>query len=155
MIILAHSLVGAVVATKTESFPVAFLLGFTSHFVLDAIPHLDPGTIVNPFGKKNVSWPKWVYWFILLDFLTTILIFYLLKDKPDFKFMIVAAVGAVSVDVIENFPVEFVRNLPVLKQIQWLHGKVHYWLPTEKWYWGLLTSMATILVAIFYLLNYN
>lgn len=151
MIILAHSLVGAAVATQTESLPVAFLLGFISHFVLDAIPHFDPGTIVNPFGKKNVSWPKWVYWFILFDFLATILIFYFLKDRPDFRFMIVAALGAVLVDVIENFPVEFIRNLPVLKQIQWLHGKVHFWLPTEKWYWGALTSTIIIGGSIWYL----
>ena len=154
MIILAHSLVGAAVATKTESLPVAFLLGFVSHFVLDAIPHFDPGTIVNPFGKKNVSWPKWVYGFILLDFLTTILVFYFLKNRPGFEFMIAAAVGAVLVDVIENFPSEFIRNLSILKQIQWLHGKVHFWLPTKKWYWGALTSTIIIGGSIWYLLKF-
>lgn len=154
MIILNHSLVGAVLATKTESLPVAFLLGFISHFVLDAIPHLDPGTIINPFGKKEISWPKWVYGCVLIDFLITIIIFYLLRNRPDFNLMIVAAIGAVSVDVIENFPSKFIRDLPILKQIQWLHTKVHFWLPTKMWCWGLLTSIIVLGGSLWYLLKF-
>lgn len=149
MIILAHSLVGAVIATKTESLPVAFLLGLTSHFVLDAIPHLDPGTIFNPYGRKNIKFPKWVYPVILADFAVTLICFYFLRHNPDFNLMVAGAIGAVSVDIIENFPVESIRNLPVLKQIQWLHNKAHYWLPTEKWYWGALTSITLISFAIY------
>lgn len=154
MIILAHSLVGAAVATDTNSSGVAFLLGFIYHFILDSIPHLDPGTIYNPFGKKNIKMPKWVYLAVFIDFLITISIFYLLRNHANFKFMVIGALGGISVDVIENFPSEFVRNLPVLKEIQWLHNKVHYWLPTEKWYWGALTSILVIGGTLWFLLKF-
>ena len=154
MIIVAHSLVGAAVATKTDNLAVAFLLGMATHFILDAIPHLDPGTIFNPFGKPNVKWPKVVYLFVLLDFAITATIFYLLRDHPDLNLMIFGALGAVSIDVIENFPIKVIRDLPVFRQIQWLHRKVHFWLPTEKWYWGAITSTIVIGGTIWYLLKF-
>ena len=154
MIITDHALFGAVLATKTESLPLAFLLGFISHFILDAIPHLDPGTITNPYGDKKIKWPKWVYLFVLADFAVTIMIFYFFQNRPNFNLMILGGLGGISVDVIENFPSEFIKNLPILKQIQWLHTKTHYWLPTEKWYWGLFTSIIVAGGSVWLLLKF-
>ncbi len=39
MLLLAHTLTGAVIGAKVSSPWLSFALGFTSHFLLDAIPH--------------------------------------------------------------------------------------------------------------------
>ena len=42
MILSTHAIVGAAIASFLPSHPTtAFVLGFGSHFVLDAIPHWD------------------------------------------------------------------------------------------------------------------
>jgi hypothetical protein len=42
MILTTHAVVGAALASFVPSHPAtAFVLGFASHFVLDAIPHVD------------------------------------------------------------------------------------------------------------------
>jgi hypothetical protein len=42
MILSTHAVVGAALATFVPSHPVAaFMMGFASHFALDAIPHWD------------------------------------------------------------------------------------------------------------------
>src|SRR5437660_9654997 len=42
MILSTHAIVGAAIASFVPSHPTAaFILGFASHFVLDAIPHWD------------------------------------------------------------------------------------------------------------------
>jgi len=39
MILTLHLLVGAVIATRVDMVPLAFLLAFLSHYLLDFIPH--------------------------------------------------------------------------------------------------------------------
>src|ERR1700676_3562729 len=52
MILSTHAIVGAAIASFLPSHPAAaFVLGFASHFILDAIPHWDypiRSTSVNP-----------------------------------------------------------------------------------------------------------
>ena len=46
MIITPHALAGSAVSNfLTNNIFVAFLLGIVIHFILDAIPHFDQGTI--------------------------------------------------------------------------------------------------------------
>src|ERR1700743_1355819 len=53
MILTSHAVVGAALASFVPSHPaVAFVLGFGSHFVLDAIPHVD-----YPIRSRSVN-PK-------------------------------------------------------------------------------------------------
>jgi hypothetical protein len=53
MILTTHAVVGAALATFLPSHPViAFAVGFASHFVLDAIPHVD-----YPIKSRSVN-PK-------------------------------------------------------------------------------------------------
>jgi hypothetical protein len=53
MILTTHAVVGAALASFVPSHPaVAFVLGFGSHFILDAIPHVD-----YPIRSRSVN-PK-------------------------------------------------------------------------------------------------
>jgi hypothetical protein len=53
MILTTHAVVGAAIASFVPSHPAtAFALGFASHFILDAIPHVD-----YPIRSRSVN-PK-------------------------------------------------------------------------------------------------
>lgn len=56
MILSVHAIFGAAVASVVPTHPVAgFVLGFTSHFVLDAIPHKDYHLISEELGPNRES----------------------------------------------------------------------------------------------------
>ena len=155
MTVTSHILTGAVLATTTNSFPVAFLLGFVSHFVLDAIPHLDPGTFFNISGGEDKPWPAWVYIFAILEFIIIVVIFYILfHNRTDFAIISVGALGGIFVDILDNNPLIFIHRWPIFKQLHWFHEKIHFNLPAQKWYWGLVTQLVIIGGTLWYLLKF-
>lgn len=154
MIIFTHSIVGATLASKTAILPLAFLIGFVSHFILDAIPHVDPGTLMSPEGKEVKPWPWWVFVFIVIDITATLLFLYFIKEDFNFSSMIAGVMGAIIVDVISVITTPKIENWPVIKQINYLHVKCHYYLPRNKWYIGLITQSIIIGGFVWYLLKF-
>jgi len=70
MVITPHLLAGSALATATtNSLPVAFLIGFFSHFLIDAIPHVDPGTFFNISENEDKPWPIWIYIYAVSEFI--------------------------------------------------------------------------------------
>jgi len=154
MTITPHILAGAALATATKSLPVAFLLGFVSHFVLDAIPHLDPGTFFAIPGDEDKPWPAWVYITAILEFIITMAVFIILfNNRSDFAIISVGALGGISVDIIDNNPLKFIHKWPVFKQFHAFHELIHYELPIDKWYWGLLSQLVIIGLSFWVLLR--
>jgi len=156
MTIAPHILASSAVATAvTDSLPVAFLIGFFLHFIIDAIPHVDPGTFFNMPENKDKSWPIWIYIFAFTEFIImAILMFLLFKNKPNFDIIIAGGLGGIFVDILDNNPFRIIRKYPVFKQIHWLHEKVHYDLPKGKWYWGIPAQIVFIGVSLWYLLKF-
>jgi len=156
MIITPHLLAGSALATATtNSWPMAFLIGFFLHFVLDAVPHVDPGTFFNPERDENKPWPTWIYIYAISEFVViwTIIII-LFQYKPDFNVIIAGGIGGIAVDILDNNPFRFLRQLPVFKQIHQIHTKIHFDLPKEKWFWGAITQIIVVGASIWYLLKF-
>ena len=153
MVITPHALVGASLATAAQSLPLAFLLGFFSHFVADAIPHLDPGTF---FEDANQKWPIWVYIYAFSEIIIFPIIFYILfHHRSDFTILCVGALGGITVDLVDSNPfVYFWRNWPVFAQIHWLHHKTHFYIKSKYWYWGLMTELIVTGGTIWFLLKF-
>ncbi|MEI6040446.1 MAG: hypothetical protein WCP93_03815 [Candidatus Berkelbacteria bacterium] len=153
MVITPHALVGASLATATQSLPLAFILGFFSHFVIDAIPHLDPGTF---FENKNKKWPLWVYIYSFTEIIIFPIVFYILfHHRPDFTVLCVGALGGITVDLIDSNPfIRFLREKPGFAQLHWLHDKFHFFIKPKYWFWGLLTELIVIGGTLWYLLKF-
>ena len=169
MTISPHFLASAAVATAvTDNIYIAFLIGFAIHFILDAIPHLDPGTFHNvriPGYKKEIDletvhadnepWPMWIYAFVAVELavisLVTILLF---SSKPNFNIIIAGGIGGIFVDVMDNPIFNFVLSLPVFKQIHFLHHRIHHDLDIRKWYLGLSVQLIIMGGALWYLLKF-
>jgi len=169
MTITPHLLASAAVASATtNNIYVAFLLGFLSHFILDTIPHLDPGTFHHvrlPGYKKEIDletihaedkpWPAWIYAFVVFEFVViwTIVIL-LFKNRPNFPVIVAGGLGGIFVDVMDNPVFQSYLRYPILKQIHWFHHRVHHDLDPKKWYLGLPIQLIIIGGALWYLLKY-
>lgn len=165
MTITPHVLTGAALATQTNSSVVAFLLGVAAHYILDAIPHVDPGTFLDPVSPhknrkldmatihdKDKPWPKWLYAFVIIEFAAMVAVVSLFKNRLDFGIIVAGAFGGIFVDVLDNPFFRWILSFPVLKQIHWLHHRLHYDLEPKYWQWGLLTEII-IIIGSFWLLR--
>jgi hypothetical protein len=126
MIISTHSVFGAVTA-QAISFgnpAIAFIVGFFSHFILDAIPHWDYKLKVNSEGlsKKAVFSDAWK---VLIDFLGAgILIYFFLQGEEPFSLIIwLGALGAVFPDVLQNLA-DF-KGFRFLSFFRDIHNRFH------------------------------
>jgi hypothetical protein len=166
MTITPHFFAGAAIANLTDNVLVAFLLGFFLHFVLDALPHVDPGTFNEikiplidfelefPEGKRDKPWPRWIYYFAITEFLIVVTtFFFLFHHRANFTILSAGAFGGIFVDILDNPIFRFILKLPVFRQIHWLHHRVHHDLDPKKWYWGLPVQLIIIGVSLWVLLK--
>jgi hypothetical protein len=133
VILTTHAVVGAALATFLPSHPVAaFAVGFASHFVLDAIPHVD-----YPIRSRSVD-PKigapMVFDGALLQDAVTIgsdglfgmvVSLLLFSSATNFWAVLMGAVGAILPDPLQfaytRFPHEPLRTLQRFHL--WAHSK--------------------------------
>jgi len=55
MLLITHIALGLLLGSATHTFKIAFLLGFLSHFILDAIPHWDPKLGLPPGQRIGID----------------------------------------------------------------------------------------------------
>lgn len=158
MTIFPHAIAGAAIATSTTNPAVAFLLGLVSHFLLDAMPHLEPSSqeIKHPDG--TTSWSIWLYLFVVGEFILTVAVFvflYYYHRPPDISILLWGAFGGLFPDLIVTNPVLFpYKKYPVMKQIVWFHDKIHLYLRPQLWYVGLIFESVLIGGSLWYLLKF-
>lgn len=151
MTISPHFFAGAAAATFTTNPLVAFLLGIIIHFLLDMLPHTDPGL----FNKKKDGWPVWLYVYCAVEFAVTIAVFvFLFYKRTDFTIIGIGGLGGIFPDILENAPIKSLNNLPVLKQISWFHNAIHFSLEKKDWYLGLPIEIIVLGGSIWFLLKY-
>jgi hypothetical protein len=153
MTISPHVLAGAAVAVAvTDNWILAFCIGVILHFLLDGLPHLDPGTFFEK-KEKEEPWPVWIYYFSFMEFvLLAFLVYILYYNDPRFVIILSGGLGGMFVDVLDNNPVRAkLHKYPFFKQLNLLHEGVHYELPKNKWYWGLLIELIIIGGSIWYI----
>jgi hypothetical protein len=167
MLITPHALASSALSTAiTDNLFVAFFVSLSLHFILDAIPHFDPGTLRYKADEPNrkpkwgtehldekTKWPKWVYAVVIADFLVAIFIYVFWFSKlSNFPVLLAAGIGGIFVDLIDNPLVKFYK-LPVFAQIHWLHHRVHFDLPARYWFWGVPMEVIIVGGTLWYLLK--
>jgi len=154
MTITPHLLAGsAVAAAATDNLPIAFFLGFFLHFLLDALPHVDPGTFFEIENNQEMPWPTWIYIFAAIEFIAVcLIIIFLFSRRPDFGVIIAGGIGGIALDIIDNNPfLRFIHQWPFFRELHFLHHKIHYKLPARKWYWGLAPTLIVAGLSLWYL----
>jgi hypothetical protein len=133
MILTTHAVVGAALASFVPSHPAAaFVLGFGSHFILDAIPHVDypiKSRSVNPRIGAPMRFDRALLEDVLTigsDGLLGMLISLLLFSNPgNLWAVLMGAVGAMLPDPLQfaftRWPHEPLRTLQRFHR--WAHSK--------------------------------
>lgn len=163
MIATAHVIIGGAVGIATGNPAAAFVAGLVSHFVMDAIPHLDHPPA--PYDKEgNVIWTPAVWAFAFIDSgVAAVLTLYLwvsFFDFPTITPFVVGAFGGYLPDLIDNVPFwkNLIRPLPGFKQFHIFHDKIHqFWqdyFPMPKWAGlGIVTQLVIGGISLVYLLK--
>jgi hypothetical protein len=133
MILTTHAVVGAALATFLPSHPAAaFAVGFASHFVLDAIPHVDypiRSRSVNPKIGAPMAFDKALLQDVVTigsDGLFGILVsLFFFSSSANFWAVLTGAVGAMLPDPLQfaytRHPFEPLRTLQRFHR--WAHSK--------------------------------
>jgi Zn-dependent protease with chaperone function len=158
MILCTHAIAGAALASFVPSHPVtAFVAGFASHFILDAIPHWDypiRSRSVNP----RIGAPMTYDGALLRDMLSIgsdgvlgiVLAVFLFASPTNFWAILLGAIGAMLPD-----PLQFVyTRLPYepLRTLQrfhcWAHSKIQIKSPVRGAAMQAAFAVAVIAVTI-------
>ena len=138
MLATCHLLAGVAIAASPENPSLTLPAAFFSHFVLDAMPHLESTTFSNQ--HKGVDYypnKKEVFWAVV-DVIVGIIIVIGLYLKTKNPFILFGAFLAVLPDLVLNIPSWYrLRRLPILKYLYRFHDKIHFNVKPKYWYWGI------------------
>jgi hypothetical protein len=151
MILCSHAVVGAALASLMPSRPLtAFVVGFASHFALDAIPHADypiRSRSVDPNVGAPMVLDKALLWDALAigsDGLFGIMAAVFLFGSPVALWaVLLGAIGAMLPDPLQfvytRFPHEPLRTLQ----------RFHRWAHTDRQIQGAITAVSTQAAFVF------
>ena len=143
MIWSAHLLLGDAIGSKIQNIPLALLLAFLSHYILDVIPHIE-------YPIKNIENKKWGEIFpdilkIILDFcLGIFFIFIFSKNQP---IVYLCAFMAILPDVITGLNHLFPNKIFALHDK--FHKKIHF-LKNKKIpvFWRIASQISVVIISI-------
>jgi hypothetical protein len=151
MILIPHLIVSGVIAAKINFLPLALLLSFLSHYLLDFLPHVE-------YFIENIEAKKWGHsksdflkigtdFFIGLLFL---LLIHIIKGT-DYYVLALAGFFGILPDLI-NFAYFFYPNNKFLKWHSSLHEKFHV-LKHKKISnkWRIFSQAAVVVLALLFL----
>lgn len=147
MILTPHLLLGAAIASKIEYAPLAIILAFLSHYLLDLIPHIE-------YSIDNIEKKQWQKSLpdilrVFLDFSFGILLILIFSNNQPIIF--VCAFFAILPDGLSLLNSSFPNK--ILKTYSNIHqGKIHF-LKHKKIsiFWRISSQLLVILISIFLL----
>jgi len=149
LIATAHLLVGGVIGSLTEDPLLVFLYAFFSHYLLDALPHIEPGIWRKTKREKGEALERWEYYFVLLDLIVGVaLLVWLTADKYHFKLILLGAFAAILPDILDHLPL-FSRYLKRQGWYSWLfrlHEGIHF---STAFRWRYLVILPFLLVVVY------
>ena len=149
MLLTPHILTGVAIMAKVQNPILGLLLVFLSHYFLDCFPQ-EEYEIEN---IKKGCWHKsfWEFFKVFLDIAFGFLVILLLTEVNILIF--IAAFLAILPDGFTLLFVIFSNN-KLLKIHNAFHQKINYFFKDKKIspFWGILSQVAVIAVAIFLLL---
>ncbi len=151
-----HVLTGAAIGVATGNPILGFLGGLASHYLLDAIPHTDPGTwhFDEPFPPK-ITDRDLTIGFVDLG-IAIGLVLWLAGEAPIVAAAPIAGmIGGFLPDVLVVISLFWPRfaALPGLDRYFALTTRYHRTAPLRYWHWGIVTQAVVVVGAVWYLLG--
>lgn len=155
MLALNHALVGAAIGSQFSSLPTVIVLGLFSHFVLDALPHVDQGIKIK---GKEVFTRRFGYISATVELVIVALILYSIFDfRPNLNWIniVVGAFSAILIDLVYNAPFwgKWMQKRPVLKEIYWFHEVIQEFFVKFQFSLGIPIQIFLIIGSLWLLLK--
>jgi hypothetical protein len=151
MFLIGHAAVGLVAASWTDNPLLAFVIGFASHFVADAIPHGDEP--VGPWAKRGSHHGLLrLVSLMVIDLLLILGAWLWLVSRAGFQWAPVFAIaGACTPDFMWGFE-HFMRRRLFGRFVAW-HEANHNFLHINLPLWLGLTMQGIVTVALWWWLG--
>lgn len=151
---ITHVSVGAAIGYSTNNPILAFVGGFTSHIILDVIPHTDQGTFLRINSERK--WPMWVWITVYLDvFLAGGLFLLIISQFPSIFWQNIfwGSLGAIIIDIADNVPYwnKKLQQTKIGKIFHLLHEKWHTTVSLKFYFYGILIQLIVLGGALWFL----
>jgi len=147
MLAASHILVGGAIGGRVKSPYAALPIAFASHFVLDAVPHVDAVTLFGFGGPRSDL-------AIAADaMMGAVLLLALAWRQARMRWILWCGLAAIIMDVMVMFPLWFpgTGSWPVLCQLCRLHGAIARMNPDTSLVLGLATQAPALILPFFLL----
>jgi hypothetical protein len=154
MLLTPHVLAGTAIGLAVGNPVAGFVLGVASHYVLDSVPHTDPGT--RHYGKLNAQTLDTLDWAIVIaDVATAIFSFYILSTYAP-----IAVAGPIAGAIGGFLPDSLNIRYASSKMMKWMGldwyfdfiNKFHYTAKPSQWVLGTATQLAVMIGSVWYIL---
>ncbi len=157
MLITPHVLAGTAIGLAVGNPAAGFVLGVASHFVLDAVPHTDPGTWHYNEAFSTHSLDIRDFTTASLDVASAVFGFALLSGSAPLVAAapIAGAIGGALPDLFVVLGLVF-KKLPSWKPVKWYYDLVetyHYTARPSQWVLGVVTQLAVIVGSVAFILG--
>lgn len=129
MYLTVHASIGAAIGGSVSHPSLAFLLGIVSHFILDKIPHADPGGANHFEGRNIFPLTKSAKRFLAIVLIDTLLAaattLFLIRAMPNASLsLLFGVIGSILPDYL--FGLYFLTKWKLLKSFQMFHHRIHF-----------------------------
>jgi hypothetical protein len=169
MMFTPHALVGAAIGSVVPSPIAAFIGGFISHHLLDMMPHFDQGSfrLIKPGVKYLGGIPERTKepftrrdWFMLFaDWALSLILFAIVLLNISWGSLLSIALGTLgglTPDLINNSPLwsqRLEQRFAWVKKYNTFHNFFHWTVMPKAAWFGILTQVITISIALAVLLH--
>jgi len=148
MILLVHLLFGAAIGSVVKSIPIAILLAFLSHYLLDLFPHIEYP--ISNIEKKQ--WRKTIPDFsrVFLDFCLGFLLIAVFSNSSTSQEQLIIYICAFFAILPDGFTLlSKVAPIKILKIHNKFHEKIHF-LKYEKIsnFWRIFSQIVIVIISI-------
>lgn len=160
MIATSHLFLGAAIGTLVPDPLIAFGLGLMSHFLLDAIPHFEPGLVLrkrSADGKIAEEMGRVEYRLAWLDMIIgTVMTLLVWRTSGSQLSVLTGALGAILPDLVDNVPwwKIYTGKTKLLGWIRPIHRGLHFPTLQGKYiWWGLLPPIVIFALSLGWVLR--
>ena len=158
MLSTPHLLAGTAIGLAVGNPVAGFVLAVASHFLLDAIPHTDPGTWHYGEDMKKFRLHGGDYATGIIDSIVAVGAFLALSHTSPLMAAapIAGAIGGVLPDSLVYLGIMFrgIHEWPGIKQYNALIHPIHYTARPNQWVLGVVTQLAVIAISVGVILHY-
>lgn len=145
MFLTCHMLIGASIGKTLRRPALAYPAAYLSHYVLDAVPHLDGGGLFGSGGPPTALMKG----LGVVDLVVgSLIVWWLIRGRPQARIMAWAAFCAILVDIIDYVPPwdAWVHACPLTSWYSGAHDLYSHGLMRQQWLLGFGTQIATALL---------